>query len=186
MTNTPIAAKLAEALRECQKQLMLRKGELSVAGAEAYWTAENVLAEYDTAKVAEPTSQPVAPVVADDFIAERVNMGRGNERYIGTSDGKLGVTVRKGHSTLHHILWLIADAMLAAPHPAQPQPSSEQGLNLADGLNDTKSTAQEPTPADWRRAFNEWMRGGNDTPDGCVFGFNWIENRAREIARERR
>lgn len=47
------------------------------------------------------------------FVAERVSMGRGDERYFGTADGRLGVTVR--HDAEHQserLLWQIADALL--------------------------------------------------------------------------
>lgn len=59
---------------------------------------------------------PSALGMGDGFVAERVNMGRGDERYIGTSDGSIGTTVSRDDpgEVRSTMLWLIADAMLTS------------------------------------------------------------------------
>lgn len=63
-------------------------------------------------------AQPPAASVPDGFVFERVNMGRGNERYVGLADGSEGTTVQEDGDgpgdTRSRLLWRIADAALGA------------------------------------------------------------------------
>ncbi|MBU6232551.1 hypothetical protein KGP36_08045 [Patescibacteria group bacterium] len=88
----------------------------SEEGAYVYCDADNRDSDHQwEALYTHPAAQPR---VVDGFVFERVNMGRGDECYVGLSDGSLGTTITKnGHSefdTAGQLLWRIADALLAA------------------------------------------------------------------------
>lgn len=77
--------------------------------------------------ITQPVGAPDGAKVIAQFVVERVSMGRGDERYIGTADGTRGVTVRYGDpgEVRNDLLWLIADALLAAAPQPPAQPSAD-------------------------------------------------------------
>jgi len=93
-----------------------------------------------------------------------------------------------------------AATTIIAQYPAQP--SSEHGIcpncvspwkcngphigeRPPSGYEDAPIQAQEPTAADWRKAIAASLEhsGRNQLANGAI---DWIENRAREISRERK
>ena len=111
--------KLAEALRKiaefdcgcvpCVGEC--RKGTAAETELQARMEiAQEALAAYDAeaAQDAKDASNPLK-----GWIFDKVDMGRGDERYICTPDGANATTVRNESTTDHRerMLWLIADAM---------------------------------------------------------------------------
>ena len=148
------------------------------------------LVEILSAQCKTPPSQPVAPVVPDD-LAERFAA-------VHSLEPELNRLVYEALCKRPRTAG--AAATIIAQYPAQP--SSEHGIcpncvspwkcngphigeRPPSGYEDAPIQAQEPTAADWRKAIAASLEhsGRNQLANGAI---DWIENRAREIARERK
>ncbi|NII53540.1 hypothetical protein [Luteibacter sp. SG786] len=107
-----VTDRLLVAARACSSRLQIlcdtRLRGHECAAARAEYHALNAAIH---SALASPSARAVVP---EGIVVDRVDMGRGDERYIGVADGSMGITVSSHGSLEHRLLFEIANALLAA------------------------------------------------------------------------